>query len=531
MTMGSYEDDAYASSSVSLEYRNKQDVTESPQNKKAKIESKRKLDKKESKRKLKEWFKTKSTFTGLLDTTGASILQVDGRELKLSKPDLFTRLTDVLWSCRFKRCLAYFTHPGGEDSDGGMGASENIPGRISREDEQHYTNISRIAIEQYNKNMNNQQLAKLEFFSFIRVAYTIGFELYITFTACQNGQLGIYQAVVDDDWHDEGNIYLVLLRHLDADKIIAVMSLSGNYFLSLYLISASLLSNDFIIKHSYSCTLLITFLKGLKKSGRDCLAKIGNFVEDMTIGSNEDDAYASSSVSLEYRNKQDVTESPEKKKAKIESKRKLDKKESKRKLQEWFKTKSTFTGLLDTTGASILQVDGHKLRQSNPRLFTRLTDVLWSCRFKRCLAYFTHPGGENSDGGMGASENIPGRISREDEQHYTNISRIAIEQYNKNMNNQQLTKLEFFSFIRVAYTIGFELYITFTACQNGQLGIYQAVVDDDWHDEGNIYLVLLRHLDADKIIAVMSLSGAEEEWERLSGKNWKLCGSVVGQDA
>ncbi|KAH9611883.1 hypothetical protein KSS87_003722 [Heliosperma pusillum] len=244
----------------------------------------------------------------------------------------------------------------------------------------------------------------------------------------------------------------------------------------------------------------------------------------MTIGSYEDDACASSSVSLEYRNKQEVTESPQKKKAKIESKRKLDKKESKRKLKEWFETNCALTGLLDTTGACILEVDGRKLKQSKPDIFSRLRAVLWSCRFKRCLAYFTHPGGEDSDGGMGAIENCAGLISREDKQHYANISRIAIEQYNKNMNNQQSSKLEFYSFIRVAFTFGFHLYITFTACQNGQLGIYQAVVDDDWHEEGNIYLVLLRHLDADKIIAIMSLSGAEEEWERLFGKNWKLCG-------
>ncbi|KAH9605889.1 hypothetical protein KSS87_015309 [Heliosperma pusillum] len=243
----------------------------------------------------------------------------------------------------------------------------------------------------------------------------------------------------------------------------------------------------------------------------------------MTIGWYEDDTYASSSsVSLEYQSKQDVTESLQKKKAKIESNRKL---------KEWFITNCALTGLLDTTGASILQVDGRELKLSKPDLFTRLTDVLWSCRFKKCLAYFTHPGGEeDSDGGMGAIENFPGLISRKHKQHYANRSRIAIEQYNNSINNQQSSKLEFCSFIRVAFTFGFHLYITFTACQNGQLGIYQAVVDDDWLGDGDIYLLLLRHLDADKIIATMSLSGAEEEWEKMFGENWKLYGQKMGHE-
>ncbi|KAK9684817.1 hypothetical protein RND81_10G234900 [Saponaria officinalis] len=107
-----------------------------------------------------------------------------------------------------------------------MDAIENSPGLISHEDEQLYVTTSRIAIQQYNN--NNQQSSKLEFISFIRVAFTFGFHLYITFAASQNGQLGTYQAVVDDDWLGDGDVYLVLLRHVEADKIIAITSLSGN---------------------------------------------------------------------------------------------------------------------------------------------------------------------------------------------------------------------------------------------------------------------------------------------------------------
>ncbi|KAK9723587.1 hypothetical protein RND81_05G010100 [Saponaria officinalis] len=224
-------------------------------------------------------------------------------------------------------------------------------------------------------------------------------------------------------------------------------------------------------------------------------------------------------------------DSPQKKKAKLESNRKMKKIEIKRKLNEWVKSERRLTGLLDTTGASILEVDGHKLKLSKPGLFDRLTSLLWLCRWKKCLSYFTHPGGENFEGGMAAIENSPGLIRHEDEQLYVSRSRIAIQQYNNNINNQQSTKLEFISFIRVAFTFGFHLYITFTAYQNGQLGTYQAVVDDDWLGDGDVYLVLLRHVEADKIIAIMSLSGAEEEWEKLHGKDWKLCGSEVGQDA
>ncbi|KAK9723688.1 hypothetical protein RND81_05G018100 [Saponaria officinalis] len=214
-------------------------------------------------------------------------------------------------------------------------------------------------------------------------------------------------------------------------------------------------------------------------------------------------------------------DSHQKKKAKLESNRKMKKKEIKRKLNEWVKSERRLTGLLDTTGASILEVDGHKLKLSKPGLFDRLTSCLWLCRWKNCLSYFTHPGGENFEGGMVAIENSPGLIRHEDEQLYVSRSCIAIQQYND--NNQQSSKLEFISFIRVAFTFGYHLYITFTACQNGQLGTYQAVVDDDWLGDGDVYLVLLRHVEAEQIIAIMSLSGAEEEWEKLYGKDWKLC--------
>ncbi|XP_074284563.1 uncharacterized protein LOC141609399 [Silene latifolia] len=240
----------------------------------------------------------------------------------------------------------------------------------------------------------------------------------------------------------------------------------------------------------------------------------------MTMGSYEYDGVSSvSSIdSLECRSKQEAREIPQKNKTKIETYWEMRKKESKRKLEEWEETSSAITGLLDTTGASILEVDGCKLKLNKPELYSRLTRLLWQCRWKSCLSYFTHPGGDESDGGMVAIENSP-TLTKKTNKLYSSKAFIAIKQYNNNINNQQSSKLEFCSFIRVAYSYGCELYITFTACQNGQLGTFQAVVDDDWDwdEDVNVNLVLLRHLEADKIIAIMSLSGAEEEWKKIFG--------------
>ncbi|XP_074284564.1 uncharacterized protein LOC141609400 [Silene latifolia] len=257
----------------------------------------------------------------------------------------------------------------------------------------------------------------------------------------------------------------------------------------------------------------------------------------MTINSYDDDdddnddvSSTSSTDSLEYRlrflaRKMRISGEEETKEM-IEAKRKLAEEESDRKINEWLENTNHFRGLLDTSNASLLKLDGHKLKLSKPMFFDRLASVLWLCRNEWILSYFTHPGGDTCDDGLSAIENSP-TLSEKNKKRYSSKSRLAIKQYNKIINDKQ-SKLEFYSFVMAAFTCGCQSYITFTAaCQNGQLGTYQALLVDGWYGDP-VYLVLLRHLEADKIIAIMSLSGTEEEWEKLYGKKWKLLGRYVG---
>ncbi|XP_074284637.1 uncharacterized protein LOC141609486 [Silene latifolia] len=194
----------------------------------------------------------------------------------------------------------------------------------------------------------------------------------------------------------------------------------------------------------------------------------------------------------------------------------------KMKIETKNKVEDTGVTFFDTTDACILELDPEKLKPTNKKQLLDLAPFLKYCRLRKLtIRTFSGPGidARKLEGG-GIIVYERSQLSDVKLERYSNKAREAIQQYNDVVTNPN-SKLEFVWFTRCAFKFQNKLFITFKGRQdgNGQIGTYQAAILDKFCGY-ELQLVFLRHVEADKILAFLSLSGAAEEVKKFYRGNW-----------
>lgn len=170
-------------------------------------------------------------------------------------------------------------------------------------------------------------------------------------------------------------------------------------------------------------------------------------------------------------------------------------------------------GDVDYSDAALVEVDGPRLKEADESEYKLVVEFASKCRQKCCLQLFRHPG-DPRIGGLGSDT---GKMLRDDQRDLAVIAFKLYQELNQNV------KLQLRDLMKLNYGIGTgHYYMTFSAENEvtGEIKTYQAALANysDKH-----LLGLFRDLVDDKILAILSVKGTEEDLAADEDEFWRMC--------
>lgn len=170
-------------------------------------------------------------------------------------------------------------------------------------------------------------------------------------------------------------------------------------------------------------------------------------------------------------------------------------------------------GELDISGAALVEIDGPRLKERDQSEYDYILSFAYSCRQKCELQLFRHPG-DPRIGGLGSAT---GRGLTDEDR---DCAVIAIKEYQKVNKNAKL-KLRDLMKANLGFGGGVRHYLTFSAEDEvtGEIKAYQAALAE--HFDAHL-LGLFRDIVDDKVLAILSVKGTEEDLTADEDEFWRM---------